>query len=319
MTFTPLTWDTWRAVTLVAAEDENSSDETATIRIVATGVPEQFLQAVALDDDIGENVALASGGATVTGSISVAVTDVIDGVHTDRYNYGYAVWTNEPQDVIVMDMGAAMTVSRMRLLNFDWNYRMHQYQIESSLDGETWELLVDASTGAHHGWEDWTLENASIRYLRFTGLSNTYNRAVCIAEWEVYGTRPAGRRSVKAAVEAPVDDIVPTTVLTSDGPEDESGWNAVDGDEETAWVGQQNGGGYVVVGYEPALELNSLAVDLAEDSLDGLQILYSQDGDEWLPLPDLAGNPISLNYLWLVFPDDGTEAAPAVLEILPNP
>ena len=221
--------------------------------------------------------------------------------------------------MIDLDLGAVMTVSHMRLLNFDWNYRMHQYQIESSLDGETWELLVDASTGAHHGWEAWTLEDASIRYLRLTGLSNTYNRAVCISEWEVYGTRPVGRRSVKATVAAPVAGIVPATVLTSDGPEDESGWNAVDGDEETAWVGQQVGGGYVVVGYESALELNSLAVDLAEDSLDGLQILYSQDSKEWLPLPDLAGNPISLNYLWLVFPDDGTEAVPAVFEILPNP
>ena len=38
-----------------------------------------------------------------------------------------------------------------------------------------------------------------------------------------------------------------------------------------------------------------------------------------LPRPDLAGNPISLNYLWLVFPDDGTTAVPQVLEILPNP
>ena len=83
--------------------------------------------------------------------------------------------------------------------------------------------------------------------------------------------------------------------------------------------GQQAGGGYLVAGYEDALELKSIEVDLAEGSLSGIQYLYSQDGEEWLPLPDLAGNPISLNYLWLVFPDDGTTAVPQVLEILPNP
>ena len=38
------------------------------------------------------------------------------------------------------------------------------------------------------------------------------------------------------------------------------------------------------------------------------------------PLPDdLGSNPISLNYLWLVFPDDGTAAVPQVQEIVPNP
>jgi hypothetical protein len=41
---------------------------------------------------------------------------------------------------------------------------------------------------------------------------------------------------------------------------------------------------------------------------------------EWQPLPeDMEANPISLNFLWLVFPDDGTEAVPEVIEIRPNP
>ena len=280
---------------------------------------------MALDDDIGENLALSSGGSTIKGAVAYLPALLIDGVHATRSNYGYTVWTNDPKGEIDLDLGAAMTVSRMRLLNCDWDYRLHQYQIESSLDGTNWTLRVDASTGEHHGWEDWTLANESIRYLRFTGLSNTYNRAVCISEWEVYGTRPAGRRSPAAAAStaaAPEDGFPasqPATVLTSDGVQDESGWAAVDGDEATAWVGQKAGGGYIAVGYEPALELNALDVVLAEGSLSNVQVLCSQDGAEWLPLPDLVGNPISTKYLWLVFPDAGTEAVPEVLEILPNP
>jgi len=30
-------------------------------------------------------------------------------------------------------------------------------------------------------------------------------------------------------------------------------------------------------------------------------------------------NPVSLNFLWLVFPADGSEAVPQVIEVRPNP
>lgn len=59
---------------------------------------------------------------------------------------------------------------------------------------------------------------------------------------------------------------------------------------------------------------------MSESSLTGVQCLYSMDAWNWQPLPDdLESNPISLNYLWLIFPDDGTAAVPQVREIVPNP
>ena len=71
---------------------------------------------------------------------------------------------------------------------------------------------------------------------------------------------------------------------------------------------------------EPVLRLKALEVDMAEGSLTGIEYRYSQDGEEWLPLPeDIEANPVYLNFLWLVFPDDGTAAVPAVYEIRPNP
>lgn len=64
----------------------------------------------------------------------------------------------------------------------------------------------------------------------------------------------------------------------------------------------------------------ALEVDLAAGSLTNLQCLYSQDAEEWLPLPpDTASQPVLLNYLWLIFPDEGTAAVPRVLEIRPVP
>ena len=316
--FSSANWTNWQAVTLTQADDGNADGETATIQVSAAGYESQYVAATALDDDIGENVALASGGATIRGSKASSTGLLIDGVHNAAANYGWTVWTNVPPGTMTLDMKAAMTVSRIRLLGWDWTHRTQGYQIESSTDGVNWTLLVDAGT-PRHGWDDWAVADASIRYLRFTGLSSSANQSVLVSELEVYGTRPGSRRAA-AAAKGSAAAGGPATVLTSDGPEDATGWNAVDGDAKTAWVGQKAGGGYVVVGYEPAQTLTGLEVDLAEGSLGGLQCLHSLDAQEWRPLAeDLEAGPVTLNYLWLVFPDDGTEAVPRVIEIRPNP
>ena len=329
-TFTPANWSAWQVVTLAASDDENADGETATFRISAPGAADQFVAATALDDDVGENLALASGGATIAGKQSDKAGQAIDGIHLASSNYGSTFWTNVPPGTMTLDLQAATAVSRIRLLTYDWNYRSHRYVVESSLDGATWSNLVDAATGEHRGWEDWVADGRTARYLRFTGLSNSTTRAVCVAEWEVYGTRPAAAKSMvlpkrESIAPAPergpaAPEIFTTTVLTSDGTENETGWNAVDGDEATAWVGQKVGGGYIVAEYQPALELSALEVALDEGSLTNIQYLYSADAQNWQPLPDdLESNPISLNYLWLVFPGDGSAAVPHVLEIVPNP
>ncbi len=315
--FTALNWSTWQSVTLSAAADENADGETATFRVSASGYEDGSVTATALDDDIGENLALATGGASISGVKASRMSQLIDGIHASSVNYGYTIWTNVPAGTMTLDLGGAATVSRVRLLNWDWVYRVHRYTIESSPDGAVWTTLADASGSDRAGWDDWPVADATIRYLRFTGISNSANAYVLASELEVYGTRAPARKAFKASAGV---ESEPVSVATSGGLEDESGWNAVDGDEETAWIGPKAGGGYIVVEYAPTLELSALEVDLAEGSLGGIQYLYSLDAKEWRPLPDdMEANPVALNFLWLVFPDDGTEAVPDVLEIRPNP
>ena len=44
------------------------------------------------------------------------------------------------------------------------------------------------------------------------------------------------------------------------------------------------------------------------------------DAQPWRALPEgMEANSVSLNFLRLLFPGDGTEAAPDVIEIRPNP
>ncbi|MGE4428986.1 MAG: MBG domain-containing protein, partial [Solirubrobacteraceae bacterium] len=319
LTFKPSNWNVWQPVTLAAGEDENGDGETAEFRIAGACQTGRIVTATVLDDDIGENLARTS---TVRGATPL----VNDGIHDVSTNYVSTKWTNVPPGTMTMDLQAPATVSRIRLLNWDWGYRVHQYRIQASADGKSWTTVADASTGEYSGWNDWAVELPAVRYLRFTGLSNSANSSVCIAEWEVYGTRAAepAARFVAAKAGAPVRENLrlaesgpePVLVLTSDGAADETGWNAVDGDDATAWVGQKAGGGYVVVEYRPTLTLAGLEVDVAEGALAVAQVLTSLDGQNWQPLPDdLEANPVPLNFLWIVFPDDGTGAVPEVLEI----
>ena len=323
-TFTPANWSVWRTVTLAANNDANDVDETASFRMTLPGATDRMLAATALDDDLGANLALASAGTVISGTLASYLPLAIDGVHTSSANYAYATWTNSPPGTMTLDLLSTTGVSRVRLLNWDFSYRVHRYTVESSVDGAAWTMLADASAGEHSGWEDWTAGGAAMRYLRFTALSNSANSVVCLAEWEVYASpAPAAARSLVRGADSPAPAAAaksePVMVLTDAGPEDESGWAAVDGDPETAWVGRKAGGGYIVVEYAPALVLSGLEVDTAEGSPADIQVFHSRDGEEWRPLPDdLAAAPVALNFLWLLFPEDESNSAPRVLEIRPQ-
>ncbi len=317
--FEPSNWDVWQPVVLGQAKDDNDVGEEAVFRISAAGRPDYFMPAIALDEDIGENLALASSGATITGVKASRPWMLIDGIHTASGNYGHTMWTATPPGTMTLDLGGDKVVSRVRILNWDWTYRVHRYTIESSTDGVNWTMLADASEEDRQGWDDWEVDNQTIRYLKFTGLSNSENQSVVIPELEVYGTPPPPPEGQGKAWAMSLESI-PVSVLTSDGPEDPTGWLAVDGDPKTAWVGQKAGGGYLVIEYAPALTLGVLEVGLGESSLTNVDYLYSRDAEEWLALPEgMETNPVTLNFLWVVFPDDGTDAVPKVLEIRPNP
>ncbi|MGD9613617.1 MAG: MBG domain-containing protein, partial [Kiritimatiellia bacterium] len=183
-------WNTWQSVTLAQADDANGDAETATFTVAMTGVDPVAVEAAALDDDLGENLALASGGTTVAATYPCRQALLIDGVHNVRTNYGYVVCTSVPPGTITLDLKGTTTVARVRILTWDWVLLDHRYRIESSLDGSAWSTLVDAAAEDHHGWEEWVVDDVEVRYLRFVGVSSTQDDgAVSVAELEVYGTR----------------------------------------------------------------------------------------------------------------------------------
>ncbi|MGD9612978.1 MAG: discoidin domain-containing protein, partial [Kiritimatiellia bacterium] len=187
--FNSANWSTWQVVTLAQADDANAAAETATFQVAVPGLAAASVEAATLDDDADRNLALAAGGATASSTYPCRAALLIDGVHNVRTNYGYVVCTSVPPGTITVDLKVTSTVSRVRILTWDWVLLDHRYRIESSLDGSAWSTLVDASAEDHHGWEEWDTGDVSARYLRFHGVSSTQSKdAVAVAELEVYGT-----------------------------------------------------------------------------------------------------------------------------------
>ena len=124
-----------------------------------------------------------------------------------------------------------------------------------------------------------------------------------------------GGRSM-AVVRRAVAFPEPTDVRTSQEDQQPlAGWQAVDGDSETVWQGIPDAGGWwLALAYDSTLDLNGLTVDWAETPAD-MMVLRSLDAIDWaeLELP-LTNGPVPVNYLWLIFPDEGA-GVPAIREV----
>ncbi|HRT04728.1 MAG TPA: MBG domain-containing protein [Kiritimatiellia bacterium] len=187
LTFKSTTWNAWQAVTLAAADDADAESETAVFRISAAGLSDVLVTAATLDDDVGPNLALAAGGATIAGVQAANAAAAIDGVHTSAAAVATAAWTSVPPGTLTLDLKGTSILARVRILNPDWTAAAQRYRLEGSRDGATWTTLADAGTEDRRGWDEWAVA-APARYLRFTAISNSAGAAAGLAEWEVFGT-----------------------------------------------------------------------------------------------------------------------------------
>ena len=112
-----------------------------------------------------------------------------------------------------------------------------------------------------------------------------------------------------------------TAVTTSDdAATGTNGLAAVDGNTKTAWVGNPKANGWwIALTYEKAFSLSDLNVTLGDGSPTNVTCMYSTNADNWYELrPALTNGAVKLNYLWLIFPADGSGVAPVVREIEVN-
>lgn len=123
----------------------------------------------------------------------------------------------------------------------------------------------------------------------------------------------SGKLAAKSAVSPEILDVITSQELQQPG----SGRAAVDGDKNTIWTGTRGvGGWWLALAYDAPKMLYGLLPDWGCDSLTNVQYLASEDAQHWESLQfPLTNAPVKINYLWVVFPDDGSGRVPAVREL----
>ena len=109
------------------------------------------------------------------------------------------------------------------------------------------------------------------------------------------------------------------SLYTNDNLDEESkGEFAIDGNEETQWMGGPAAGGWwMVLAFDQLTELFKVQLLLAEESSSEMLILSSVDTNTWTPVPALlSGDYVLSKYIWIVFPEQEDGAIPQVKEVL---
>ena len=94
-----------------------------------------------------------------------------------------------------VDLGSAYDLSKLVVITYYDGTRYYRYDIQGSLDGNTWTTLVDFntnSTPATNAGNTFNLSNPTARYLRVNMNYNSANVGVHIVEFEAYGVLNAG-------------------------------------------------------------------------------------------------------------------------------
>ncbi|MBU1909006.1 MAG: discoidin domain-containing protein, partial [Verrucomicrobia bacterium] len=278
-----------------------------------------------------DNLALASRGSTITGSNGSRWDTLIDGSITGytgtQKGYGFTYWKNDPAapGQFVLDVKELCRVDRIRLLLWNGDSRYYRYFIEASADGVNWTMITDRTAGQWKGWQDIQFSpEIEARYFRLTGTFNSANNGFHVVEWEVYGypAPPPAPLRVRKAARAASSSPRPVDVVVSSGEEPlTNGWNAVDGDVETAWAGRTGDSGWwMALVYDPPLKVSDVELWLDSSSTTNVLILGSEDAADWFALPTaLEPGPVWIRYLWMVFEADVADRTPVVLEVKPIP
>lgn len=129
------------------------------------------------------NVAHVSAGAQAQAPI--AAEQLLDGNSSEYTGSSGFAMGNYPCvfDIILADI---YELNHIRILLWDGDARSYRYRVETSIDGRTYQPLVDYSQEDRQSWQELRFKNRAIKYIRIHGLHNSANAGVHIVEVEAY-------------------------------------------------------------------------------------------------------------------------------------
>ena len=148
------------------------------------------------------NVALATKGATVTGPTR-GPAELIDGIVTG-YTGGSGFAMGSFPCEWTVTLAKPYLLREIRLLLWDMEpLRFYRYQLETSADGTTFNMVADHSKGQPKSWQTIPFSPRPVKAIRIKGLYNSANGGFHVVELEAYciPPEPAKSKYAKPAAE----------------------------------------------------------------------------------------------------------------------
>ncbi len=134
----------------------------------------------------GLNVANEKRGAFIVGSNALtSLNRIIDG-YIGTFSYTY--WDSTPRGTVTIVLPRVYEIDRLRMLLYEASdNRFYRFKIESSVDGENWQIAVNKTAGQWNGWqEEIFAQPIHAKYFRITGTFCSTENQFKIMEFEAY-------------------------------------------------------------------------------------------------------------------------------------
>lgn len=210
-------WNIW--VTVTETVSLNAGSNTIAYIFDATDTGNVNIDNVALDADLGANLALNKSVSSNNVYAGFPAANVVDG-NASTYYEGAA---NSYPNTVTVDLGAAQSVGKVVLkLPASWGARTQTLSVLGSSNNTTYTTLVSSQSYSFNPASNNTVTipftTASARYVRISYTANTGATAGQTAELEVYGsgsvTPTATPAPTVTPTPAPTATVAPTATPT---------------------------------------------------------------------------------------------------------
>jgi subtilase family serine protease len=134
-------------------------------------------------DDL--NIAHKGRGTVIIGSNGSLHDYVIDG---STATSGYTQWNTTPPGTMIIILSKVYEIEKLRMLLYEGtDNRFYRYKIESSIDGQNWQTVMDRTSGEWQGWQEVVFTHSiQARYFRITGTFCSTENYFKVSEFEAY-------------------------------------------------------------------------------------------------------------------------------------
>ncbi|MFC2140576.1 S8 family serine peptidase, partial [Candidatus Auribacterota bacterium] len=131
----------------------------------------------------GGDRALLSAGASVKVAGKSGGNYLVDGIDNDETNYDYVACPGE----MVVDLGKVYEIGKIGVNLWDYTAKCYYgYQVEVSIDGIAYNLVIDKSSSEWTGYQEDKISVQDVRYIKVRGVASLYFNYLVLKEVKAF-------------------------------------------------------------------------------------------------------------------------------------